>query len=229
MTRNNRRRRPRGYNGNDMHYDEVIRDMANNNPAWRRASHTPPILSGQAAAHNESLERDRAAVRAAGVNLNSPTQWWLLLGDNRVLMPFNIMSPEMLYREIDAAITGVVPLFQLHAEGTWLYAVNAPIGLTAKRWLAVQPAFRALVQEAIRKQVALSDIAYLFTKQYLISADYQVGNVSRPQPWADAARLASQSDLKEFSDYSVVVATEEAMVDKFGRKSRVIHLDDNDD
>jgi len=201
--------------------------MANTHQPWRPASHNAPVLGGQAAANSDALKKARAAARATGLNMDSPTHWWLLLTESRISVPFDLMSLEMLYREIDAAIHGVIGLFQLHAEGSWLYAVNTPIGLTAKRWLAVQPSFRALVQEAIRKQVALSDIAYLYIKQYMLSADGQTGNVSRPQPWADTARLENQRDLQEFSTHAVVVTTEEMMVDKFGRKGRAISLDDD--
>jgi alpha-amylase/alpha-mannosidase (GH57 family) len=100
------------------------------------------------------------------------------------------------------------------------------MALLSKEWMATRTAFRALVQEAIKKQVAFSDTTYLFIKQFVVTAVHRKMQLQGSKPWADETRRAQQSDLQEFTNQPVQVVTDAEMTKEFGRKGRAIRLDD---
>jgi hypothetical protein len=135
------------------------------------------------------------------------------------------LPQQTLYELVEYAVKAAATLFYLYAEEEWQHSEYAP-GLASKRWLGLQPLFRALVQEALRKNVAFSDAAYVYLRQFVLTAVTNRPQSATLTPWADEQRLAQQSDLREFLDHSAQVVTEEDTIRKFGRKGRAIQLDD---
>lgn len=135
------------------------------------------------------------------------------------------LPQQTLYELVEYAVKTAATLFYLYAEEEWQHSEYAP-GFAAKRWLGLQPLFRALVQEALRKNVAFSDAAYVYLRQFVLTAVTNRPQSATLTPWADEQRLAQQSDLREFLDHSAQVVTEEDTIRKFGRKGRAIQLDD---
>jgi len=135
------------------------------------------------------------------------------------------LQPQTLYEIVEYVVANGRTLFYLYAGEEWRHTEQVP-GLAAKRWLGLQPLFRAVVQEAIRKNVAFSDVTYVYLRQFVVTAVNNKPQSATLTPWADEQRRAQQSDLREFLDHSAQVVTEESMINRFGRKGRAIQLDD---
>lgn len=65
----------------------------------------------------------------------------------------------------------------------------SPPALAAPRWLSQQPAFRALVQEAVRRGVTFPDDVFAFLQRYLVGVTTEV------VPWQDPAKTAQREQL----------------------------------
>lgn len=207
----------------------AIRDSRDSIPAYRPATYRPgavPVLGGQAAAIRDELTDARAS--RPDIPWDNSELWFMsTYMQGQPLVRIADMTPEHIYHEIDIVVGGVIRIFQIHAGDDWLHVDHEPIGLTAKRWLALQPMFRALVQEAMRKSVALSDQAYLFIRQFVLTAGMRTEFVAKPQPWADTARLAQQTDIQSFVNHPVRIVTEQSVIEQFGRSARALRLDDD--
>jgi hypothetical protein len=118
------------------------------------------------------------------------------------------MSDQQLADEIDDTIAHVVRIFQLYAEGVWQREPGESALSQAKRWLAVQAAFRALVQEAVRRDVALYGASTAYVLEFVLGA-------------------SSNAQLADIVNHPVRVVTEESVVDTFGRSGRALRLDDD--
>lgn len=192
-------------------FDAALRNMS------QSARHQPghvPVLSGQSDAREESLAQARA--NRVPVDWDSDTMWRLRRSPHSVVMIADLSNAQLV-NEIDVTLSQVARLFQLYAEGVWLHNDNHSPLRRAKQWLALQPAFRALVQEAIRKDVGLSPGASLYIRQFVLGA-------GRP---AAAVLAAEQAPLADFVNHPVRVVTEESVVDTFGRSGRALRLDDD--
>lgn len=66
---------------------------------------------------------------------------------------------------------------------------HSPPALAAPRWLSQQPAFRALVQEAVRRGVTFPDDVFAFVQRYLVGVTTEV------VPWQDPAKTAQREQL----------------------------------
>ncbi len=120
------------------------------------------------------------------------------------------MQDQQLADEIDEVITHVTRVFQLYADEhiVWSPRDDRSALVQAKRWLAIQPAFRALVQEAVRRGVPLYGTSTSYITQFVLDA-------------------SSNAQLADFVNHPVRVVTEESVVDTFGRSGRALRLDDD--
>jgi hypothetical protein len=120
------------------------------------------------------------------------------------------MAAETLKNEVEDAVMNVTRIFQLYAdtESVWTVRDDQSALVQAKRWLAMQPAFRALVQEAVRRGVFFNTSTTSYMTQFVLGA-------------------SSNSDLADFVNHPVRVVTEESVVDTFGRSGRALRLDDD--
>jgi hypothetical protein len=186
----------------------------------------PVIPAGQVAASQPNL----ATLRANRFPLNwEAAALWALpdpVSGEATLVNIVDMPPELLYATIEWAVKSIPQLFMQYADDEWLDNTIKPMALLSKEWMATRTAFRALVQEAIKKQVAFSDTTYLFIKQFVVTAVHRKMQLQGSKPWADETRRAQQSDLQEFTNQPVQVVTDAEMTKEFGRKGRAIRLDD---
>lgn len=184
--------------------------------AIRRMSRSPghqpghvPVLGGQANAREETLAQARAS--RVPIDWDSETMWRLNNSPRTTpAVRISHMPDQQLMDEIDSAVTHVVRIFQLYADAETVWTIRGDLAAVdqAKRWLAVQSAFRALVQEAVRRSVSFSGSTYLYITQFVLGA-------------------SSNAQLADFVNHPVRVVTEESVVDTFGRGGRALRLDDD--
>lgn len=183
-------------------FSDAIRSIA------QSTRHQPghvPVLGGQADAREASLTAARA--NRPAIDWGNTTRW-RCQRPPRNIVPIAAMSDQQLADEIDDTIAHVVRIFQLYAEGVWQREPGESALSQAKRWLAVQAAFRALVQEAVRRDVALYGASTAYVLEFVLGA-------------------SSNAQLADFVNHPVRVVTEESVVDTFGRSGRALRLDDD--
>ena len=117
------------------------------------------------------------------------------------------MAGESLKNEVEEAVAHVTRIFQLYADAEAMRTSRGGLD-QAKRWLAVQPAFRALVQEAVRRGVFFNTSTTSYITEFVLGAN-------------------SNAQLADFVNHPVRVVTEESVVDTFGRSGRALRLDDD--
>ncbi len=209
QTAENRRRPPnqrQPSSGSPQPFADAIRSMS------RSPGHQPghvPVLGGQANAREETLAQARA--NRVPIDWDSETMW-RLNNAPRITPAVRIshMPDQQLMDEIDIAVTHVARIFQLYADAETVWTLRGDLAAVdqAKRWLALQSAFRALVQEAVRRSVSFSGSTYLYITQFVLGA-------------------SSNAQLADFVNHPVRVVTEESVVDTFGRSGRALRLDDD--
>lgn len=209
--------RPNASRSGTRNFGEAIRSMAQ--PAGHRPGHVP-VLGGQVVAREESLAQARA--NRVDIDWNSETMW-RRYGRPRTVPAVRIsrLTAAEMRDEIENVVKHVLRVFQLYAEDRTVRAVRDDQSALdqAKRWLAIQPAFRALVQEAIRCNVRFSDAANLYIRQFVLGASSTAAAAAGPR--------SEQAELADFVNHPVRVVTEESVVDTFGRSGRALRLDDD--
>lgn len=187
-------------------FDAAIRNITQSE--GHRPGHVP-VLGGQASAREESLAQARA--NRVPVDWNSETLWRSYRAPRSApLLRISNMEEQQLVNEIAEVILNVDRVFQLYADENtvWSPRDDRSALVQAKRWLAVQPSFRALVQEAVRRGVQLSAASTSYITQFVLGA-------------------SSNAQLADFVNHPVRVVTEESVVDTFGRGGRALRLDDD--
>lgn len=187
-------------------FDAAIRNITQ--AEGHRPGHVP-VLGGQASAREESLAQARA--NRVPVDWNSETLWRSYRAPRSApLSRISDMGEQQLVNEIAEVILNVTVVFQLYADEStvWSPRDDRSALVQAKRWLAVQPSFRALVQEAVRRGVQLSAASTSYITQFVLGA-------------------SSNAQLADFVNHPVRVVTEESVVDTFGRGGRALRLDDD--
>lgn len=132
----------------------------------------------------------------------------------------NQMEPKHLWETICWLTANYLKLFQqYHGQPG-----RDSMALVAKRWLGAQPAFRALVQEAIRRRVTFPPEVFRYLREYMLERD--TSEIAVSSPWDDP-RLAHQNEeLASFVDAPLHVPEEIDPVIEFGRDFRDIDIDD---
>lgn len=187
-------------------FDAAIRNITQSE--GHRPGHVP-VLGGQASAREESLAQART--NRVPVDWNSETLWRSYRAPRSApLSRISDMGDQQLVNEIAEVILNVTIVFQLYADENtvWSPRDDRSALVQAKRWLAVQPSFRALVQEAVRRGVQLSAASTSYITQFVLGA-------------------SSNAQLADFVNHPVRVVTEESVVDTFGRSGRALRLDDD--
>jgi hypothetical protein len=205
-------------------FDTAVRAIATARTS-RTVSPRPvgPLRQGDICTENMQVLKEQCTP----INWSQTAVWVFFNGNFQSTGTCNIVDlpAQTLYEIVEYCVGNLRMLFYLYAGDEWRHDTQAP-ALAAKRWLGLQPLFRAVVQEALKKNVAFSDAAYVYLRHFVVTAV-----VNRPQsltltPWADENRRAQQSDLQEFLQHPAQVVTEEDTIERFGRKGRAIQLDD---
>lgn len=168
-----------------------------------------PVLGGQAVAREASLSQARA--NRLDIDWDSVTMWRRSRSPQGMpAVPIASMAVETLKHEVENAVAHVARLFQLYAadEHVWRVQSDQSALAQAQRWLAMQPAFRALVQEAVRRGVFFNTSTTSYITEFVLGA-------------------SSNAQLADFINHPVRVVTEESVVDTFGRSGRALRLDDD--
>lgn len=95
------------------------------------------------------------------------------------------------------------------------------LALEAKTWLRTQPAFRALLHEAITRELTFPRDVYRYLREYALSRDDD--SVQPSSPWRDPGESYQTSQLEEFLDESIV--PEESIEEAIGKNLRDIKID----
>lgn len=192
--------------GSPQPFADAIRNIA------QSTGHQPgrvPVLGGQSGAREESLAQARAS--RVPVDWNSETMWKRSREPRTTpAVRISAMAADNLLSEVENTVTNVTRVFQLYAanDDVWTVRNDQSALVQAKRWLAVQPAFRALVQEAVRRGVEFNTSTLSYITEFVLGA-------------------SSNAQLADFVNHPVRVVTEESVVDTFGRSGRALRLDDD--
>lgn len=205
---NRGRRPPNQSRGNTAgtNFAAAIQNIAQSSP--HRPGHVP-VLGGQAAAREETLAQARA--NRLDIDWNSTTRWRRSRSPRAMpAVPIASMAVEALKHEVENAVAHVARIFQLYAadEHVWRVQSDQSVLVQAQRWLAIQPAFRALVQEAVRRGVFFNTATTSYITEFVLGA-------------------SSNAQLADFVNHPVRIVTEESVVDTFGRSGRALRLDDD--
>ena len=94
--------------------------------------------------------------------------------------------------------------------------------INAKRWLSVQPIFRALIQEALRRKLTFSADVFRYLRDYVVG---QSESLQVTVPWADPAASDQINELASFLAEPVVPPKVVDPLLEYGRDYREIDLD----
>ena len=108
---------------------------------------------------------------------------------------------------------------QQPSQCRWIM-IQSTESLAAKHWLRVQPVFRALVQEAIRRRLTFPKDVYRYLHDYVV--DRGSTEISQAVPWQDPELATSQQGLSDFLNEDVEVIDP---IRDFGKEFRDIQLD----
>lgn len=150
------------------------------------------------------------------------TEIWYAPGPSGAQVAFfiNQMEPKHLWETICWAVANYLRLFnQYHG-----HAGHDSVALIAKRWLSAQPAFRALVQEAVRRRITFPPEVFRYLREYMLGRN--TVEIAVSAPWEDP-RLAHQTEeLASFVDAPLHLPEEIDPTSEFGREFRDIAIDD---
>jgi hypothetical protein len=123
------------------------------------------------------------------------------------------MVDQHLWQTVIWCVRNVESLYQMYDQ----VPLEAVLALSARRWLRQQTAFRALLQESLRRSLTFPPDVCDYIKRYLLNkADELVSY----EPWNDPAVKAEQLELQEFLLKPTVVNQEE----DYGKEARAIDL-----
>lgn len=150
------------------------------------------------------------------------TELWYAPGPSGAQVAFfiNQMEPKHLWETICWLTANYLRLFnQYHG-----HAGQDSVALVAKRWLSAQPAFRALVQEAVRRRMTFPPEVFRYLREYMLGRN--TVEIAVSAPWEDP-RLAHQAEeLASFVDAPLHIPEEIDPTSEFGREFRDIDIDD---
>ena len=86
---------------------------------------------------------------------------------------------------------------ELHTRSGHQGDTSVVPGLAASRWLAEQPAFRALVREAVRRDFTYPSDVSMFLRAYLL---HDKGALRDYQPWHDPGETQQVAELEPLQD-----------------------------
>lgn len=184
------------------------------------------LHSGMVTRRQREAAASRRAAEMDAAN-QSPIDWlntdcWYAPGPTgqQVMYFIDQMEPKHLWETICWLVTNYLPLFRMyHGQ-----AGRDSVSLAAKRWLRAQPAFRALVQEAVRRRMTFPSDVFRYLREYMLGRD--TVEIAVSAPWEDP-RLAHQTEeLSAFVDAPLHTPEEIDPTQEFGREFRDIDIDD---
>lgn len=219
-----------------------IEDLfGNGEPGIMRATATTPSLRDSLRSHRENIarhggvvtrrQREAAEARRAGEQ-QAAAQWridwaetvlWYAPGPTGEQVAFfiNQMESRHLWETICWLVGNYLKLF--HQYNGRVNSTDS-VALAGKRWLRAQPAFRALVQEAVRRRITFPPDVFRYLREYMLGRD--TTEIAVAVPWEDP-RLAHQAEeLASFVDEPLHPPEELDPTREFGRDYRDIDIDD---
>jgi len=113
------------------------------------------------------------------------------------------------------------PFFYKFTKLHNLRYIDGPPINTEEIWLSKQPAFRALVQQAVRQHVTFPPVLFQYLNTYLLG---EHADADIPLPWDNPEDRQPQSGLGTFLESPVQVTTNLEMHGRFGRNARELDL-----
>ncbi len=95
------------------------------------------------------------------------------------------------------------------------------LALESKTWLRTQPAFRALLHEAIERELTFPKDVYKYLREYVLA--HGDDSVQLSSPWKDPGESYQAGQLEEFLGESIV--PEESIEEACGKNLRDIKID----
>lgn len=181
---------------------------------------TPRMQQARERAAEALREAARQEVAPAEVTLGPPPQrpafmidwynaniWKTPEGD----YPIAQMVDQHLWNTVIWCVRNVEGLYQQYEQVPEL----AVVALASRKWLRVQTAFRALVRESLRRQLAFPTDVAEYVRRYLLSKDDELTTY---EPWNDPGAKRAQLELQAFMQQPVVAEED------YGKNSRSIEL-----
>ncbi len=209
-------------------FDSSIRTAAENRRVHGRTvtARQREAAAARAAAtierERQRLEDEEAARQSAWVIDWNRIDVWSSPGPdgNTMHVPLTQMEPKHLWDTICWMVTYCADLFMQYNRTP---RSDIPIALASKRWLREQPAFRALVQEAVRRRLTFPKDVYRYLLDYVLGRNTE--EIQVVVPWADPAAAYQTEELAEFLDAPLVIPREIDAVAEFGREFRDINIE----
>lgn len=136
-----------------------------------------------------------------------------------VTWPIQSMEDKFLWDTINWIVKNVVHLFRM--SGLPFTEVEL---LTAKKWLARQITFRALIKEAARRKLTFPVETFRYLKEYVLGRA-AAETIEVIQPWRDPAASSQNEGLQSFLDEPTDPGELIDPIRDFGREFRDITLD----
>lgn len=111
---------------------------------------------------------------------------WSVCGQS---WPIAELSNEDLWRIINYLVRDVERLFVACGNTA---PVDVSLALAARTWLRDRPAFRGLVQEAVRRDMTFPNDVFRYLREYVINAQ----GIVDTEPWRDAERAEQREALR---------------------------------
>lgn len=173
-------------------------------------------------------QREAAEARVAAAQDNIfQIDWynstvWASPGPNNQIVswPINQMEDQHLWETINWLARNTVSLFQQYQPNARITHTES---LSAKHWLRVQPVFRALVQEAIRRRLTFPQDVYRYLRDYVLARGSD--EIQPAVPWRDPEATYQQDELSSFLREEVDLPRPIDARREFGKEFRDIDLD----
>lgn len=195
-----------------------IRMSAASAAAWRRS--ITNILPRQ----REACQRRLAAAEEEArfhIDWYATTTWSApapAQSDDKVwAYQIDQMEDQYLWNTIIWLVRGCQQLYVQYVQ----HRGDMALALAAKTWLKAQPIFRALLHEAIKRELTFPKDVYRYLKEYVLSRDDV--SVQPSSPWKDPGASYQAGQLEEFLDESIV--PEESIEETIGKNLRDIKID----
>ncbi len=133
------------------------------------------------------------------------------------------MEPKHLWDTICWMVTNYVPLFQQYNNPSCIQP-GMTLSFAAKVWLRCQPAFRALMQEAIRRHMTFPKDVFRYLKDYVLGHN-NTDDIQVSVPWADPAAAYQTGALVEFLNEPLNIPQPIDAIAEFGREFRDILIE----
>jgi len=149
---------------------------------------------------------------------------WTSPGPDGTPVTWNIsdMVDMHLWNTIIWCVRSVIQLFHQYNPNA---RITTTEGLASKQWLAGQTAFRAIIQEAVRRRMTFPRDVYQYIREYVLRQNSLDMEIQPAVPWADPEASYQADELASFLDEPAELPRPLDAQREFGKELRDIDLD----